>query len=160
MDALLTAIAIWISVNTSLPANFDHPHIERVPSVEMASLRHKGTLSSRQREGSVIQDQESSFEKRRDVVALYNDQTRTIFLSDRWTGRTPAELSILVHEMVHHLQNEAATNYECPAERERLAYELQDKWLNLFGRNLESEFEINGLALLVSTSCAMAMGLH
>jgi len=48
----------------------------------------------------------------------------------------------------------------CPAERERLAYEAQDKWLHLFGRNLEAEFEINGLALLVSTSCAMAMGLH
>jgi hypothetical protein len=30
----------------------------------------------------------------------------------------------------------------------------------LFARNLEAEFEINGLALLVSTSCAMAMGLY
>jgi len=76
------------------------------------------------------------------------------------TGRTPAELSVLVHEMVHHLQNQAGTTYECPAERERLAYEVQDKWLGLFGRNLEGEFEINGLALLISTSCAMAMGLY
>jgi hypothetical protein len=42
----------------------------------------------------------------------------------------------------------------------KLAYEAQDKWLHLFGRNLEAEFEINGLALLVSTSCAMAMELH
>ena len=101
-----------------------------------------------------------SFEKRRDVVALYDDQTKTIYLSDKWTGRTPAELSVLVHEMVHHLQNEAGTTYECPAEREKLAYEVQDKWLGLFGRNLEGEFEINGLALLISTSCAMAMGLY
>jgi hypothetical protein len=30
----------------------------------------------------------------------------------------------------------------------------------LFGRNLEAEFDINGIALLVSTSCAMALGLH
>ena len=63
--------------------------------------------------------------------------------------------------MVHHLQNyQAGTTYECPAEREKLAYEAQDNWLRLFGRNLEAEFEINGLALLVSTSCAMAIGLH
>jgi hypothetical protein len=62
--------------------------------------------------------------------------------------------------MVHHLQNQAGTAYECPTEREKLACEAQDKWLGLFGRNLEAEFEINGLALLVSTSCAMAMGLH
>ncbi len=96
----------------------------------------------------------------RETVAVYNDQTKTIYLSDKWTGHTPAELSVLVHEMVHHLQNEAGTKYECAAEREKLAYEAQEKWLSLFGRNLEGEFNINGLALLVSTSCAMAMGLQ
>jgi hypothetical protein len=96
----------------------------------------------------------------RDIVGVYNDQTRTIFLSNNWAGSTPAELSVLVHEMVHHIQNEAGIKYECPAERERLAYEAQEKWLGLFGRSLQSEFGINGLALLVSTSCAMAMGLH
>ena len=160
MDALLTAIVIWISANYALPASLNHPRIERVASVEMAGLRYKGLLSALQRKTIALQDQESSFEKRRDVVALYNDQTRTIYLSDKWAGATPAELSVLVHEMVHHLQNEAGTTYECPAEREKLAYEAQDKWLHLFGRNLEQEFEINGLALLVSTSCAMAMGLY
>jgi hypothetical protein len=55
---------------------------------------------------------------------------------------------------------QAGTAYECPAEREKLAYEAQDNWLRLFGRNLEAGFEINGLALLVSTSCAIAMGLY
>jgi hypothetical protein len=160
MDALLTAIVIWISANYALPASLNHPRIERVASVEMAGLRYKGLLSALQRKTIALQDQESSFEKRRDVVALYNDQTRTIYLSDKWAGATPAELSVLVHEMVHHLQNEAGISYECPAEREKLAYEAQDQWLHLFGRNLEQEFEINGLALLVSTSCAMAMGLY
>jgi hypothetical protein len=160
MDALLTAIVIWISANYALPASLNHPRIERVASVEMAGLRYRGLLSALQRKTIALQEQESSFEKRRDVVALYNDETRTIYLSDKWAGATPAELSVLVHEMVHHLQNEAGISYECPAEREKLAYEAQDNWLRLFGRNLEQEFEINGLALLVSTSCAMAMGLY
>ncbi len=160
MDALLTAIVIWISANYALPASLNHPRIGRVASVEMAGLRYRGLLSALQRKTTALQEQESSFEKRRDVVALYNDQTSTIYLSDKWAGATPAELSVLVHEMVHHLQNQAGTTYECPAEREKLAYEAQDKWLHLFGRNLEDEFEINGLALLVSTSCAMAIGLH
>ena len=103
---------------------------------------------------------ETSIEKMRDVVGVYDDQSKTIYLSDKWKGRTPAELSILVHEMVHHLQNEAGLHYECTAAREKLAYEAQNKWLGLFGHDLESEFEINGLAVLVSTSCAMASGLH
>jgi hypothetical protein len=34
---------------------------------------------------------------------------------------------------------QAGTAYECPAEREKLAYEAQDNWLHLFGRNLEAE---------------------
>ena len=55
---------------------------------------------------------------------------------------------------------QAGTAYECPAEREKLAYEAQENWLRLFGRNLEAEFEVDGLALLVSTSCAMEMGLY
>jgi hypothetical protein len=131
-----------------------------VPSIEMAALRYKGLLMSHQREVFDIQDQESSFEKMRDVVAVYNDQTKTIYLSNEWVGRTPAELSVLVHELVHHLQNEAGVTFECPAEREKLAYEAQDKWLGLFGRNLEREFEIDGVALLISTSCAMAIGLY
>jgi uncharacterized protein DUF6647 len=159
MDALLTAIVVWLSANYGLPAIFDQPSIERAPSSEMATLRHKGLPASSLGGASAVQDQEASVAKMRDVVAVYNDQTRTIYLSDKWAGRTPAELSVLVHEMVHHLQNEAGITYECPAEREKLAYEAQDKWLGLFGRSLESEFQINGLALLISTSCAMAAGL-
>ena len=38
---------------------------------------------------------------------------------------------------------QAGTACECSAEREKLAYEAQDNWLRLFGRNLEAEFEIN-----------------
>ncbi len=158
MDALLTAIVVWLSANYGLPTIFNQPRIARVPSIEMASLRNKGLPASRQRVFT-IQDHEASVEKMRDVVAVYNDQTHTIYISDKWTGRTPAELSVLVHEMVHHLQNQAGITYECPAEREKQAYEAQDKWLSLFGRSLESEFQINGLALLISTSCVMAVGL-
>lgn len=159
MDALLTAIVIWISATCGLPARFDHPRIERAPSIAMAGLREKGLLLPLQREASVLETQDR-LPTARDVIAVYDDRTKTIYLSDRWSGSTPGELSVLVHELVHHLQNEAGTQYECTAEREKLAYEAQDKWLGLFGTTLEKEFEINGLALLVSTSCAMSMGLH
>lgn len=160
MDALLTAIMLWISANYGLSVASKCPQVERVPTIAMTALRQNGPRSSLERETSVLQTQESSHATIRDVVAVYDDRTRTIYLSDDWSGATPAELSVLVHEIVHHLQNEAGYRYECPAEREKLAYDVQEKWLGLFGRNLESEFGINGLALLISTSCAMASGLH
>jgi len=89
----------------------------------------------------------------REVVAAYDPLGRTILLPERWSGGTPAELSILVHEMVHHLQNVAHTKYECPQASEELAYAAQERWLNLFGRNLAGDFGIDGLTLLASTKC-------
>jgi hypothetical protein len=86
-------------------------------------------------------------------AALYDDATRTIYLPAGWTGETPAELSVLVHEMVHHLQNVAGLRYECAAARERPAHVAQDRWLALFGRSLVDEFALDSMTLLVRTAC-------
>ena len=75
-----------------------------------------------------------------DILALYSNESKTIYLMDGWTGKTPAELSILVHEMVHHLQNVGQLKFACSQEREELAYKAQDDWLHLFGRDLEPTF--------------------
>jgi hypothetical protein len=74
-------------------------------------------------------------------------------LQQDWTGETPAEISVLVHEMVHHAQNLGGLEYECPAAREKLAFAVQAQWLSLFGQSLESEFSIDPMTLLVRTSC-------
>ena len=66
---------------------------------------------------------------------------------------TPAELSVLVHEVVHHFQNVLRLKYECPQEREKLAYIAQDRWLALFGHSLESDFHMDAFSLLVKTQC-------
>ena len=51
-------------------------------------------------------------------------------------------------------QHVGRRQYECPQASEELAYEVQQKWLGLFGRSLESEFEIDPFTLLVSVRCA------
>ena len=66
---------------------------------------------------------------------------------------TPAELSVLVHEVVHHIQNLLSLKFECPQQRERLAYLAQERWLGLFNRSLASDFELHPLSLLVKTRC-------
>ena len=91
--------------------------------------------------------------KSSDVVAVYVDATSTIYLPKGWRGETAAELSVLVHEMVHHLQSRGQLKFECPRAREKLAYEAQERWLNLFGRDLLRDFEIDPFTRLVLTSC-------
>jgi hypothetical protein len=95
----------------------------------------------------------SASELSSDIVSLYSNEAKTIYLRDGWTGTTPAELSILVHEMVHHLQNVAQLKFACPEEREELAYKAQNGWLNLFGRDLEREFQMDGFSILVKSKC-------
>ena len=80
---------------------------------------------------------------------------QTIFLPEGWHGKTPAEVSILVHEMVHHLQTRAQIKFACPEEREKLAFEAQELWLERSGVSLASEFELDGFTLLVRTNCGL-----
>ncbi len=134
---LITALVTWISDNFELPANYDLPRIERANPSTITALRHAGHSSIGQRE----------------VVAVYVTEAKTIYLREDWTGRTPAEISVLVHEIVHHLQNIGGLKFECPEEREQLAYKAQERWLGLFGRDLLQDFEIDPFTLLVSTKC-------
>lgn len=144
MSALLSEIVTWLSENFGLAAIYDHPAIEYVPQTELARLRFESLL----REGS-----SSDGIVTRDVVALYHHDKKTIFLSDQWTGADAKELSVLVHEMVHHLQNVGNLKYECPAAREKLAYRAQDAWLKLYGRDLEHDFEVDLFTIMISSAC-------
>jgi hypothetical protein len=152
MDALLTAVVLWLSVNFALAATDRHPKIEFVSPVEIAFVRYGATTPQARREIAARLTPDA-IARLREVMAVYDDQKGTILLQEGWTGRTPAELSILVHEMVHHLQGVAGMIHACPAERERLAYAAQEKWLGLFGESLESAFDIDAFTLKVSTTC-------
>jgi hypothetical protein len=157
MDALLTAIVLWLSANSNLPATFEHPAIKFVPPSQMATLRYKTLISPQQRTSIPVNKNLSQLGNMRKVVAIYDNRRKIIYLSNKWTGRTAADISVIVHEMVHHLQYAAGVQYECPSEREKLAYEAQAKWLALFGHSLESEFQIDRLTMLVTTSCALGI---
>jgi hypothetical protein len=148
MDALLTSMVLWLSVNFALPANYSHPKIEFVAISKIRALRY-GFLFGSQDESVAAHLEPTS----REVVAVYQDQTRTIYLPKGWRGTTAAELSVLVHEMVHHLQKAGNLKFDCPQEREQLAYSAQDRWLKLFGTDLAREFEIDPFTLKVTTAC-------
>jgi len=145
MDALLTAIVVWLSANVPTSANFNHPHIEFASQARMIEMRLHGTHSAAQSTVEVGQAP--------DVVAVYDDERHTIFLPEGWTGTTAAELSVLVHEMVHHLQNVNGQKFECPAAREKPAYLAQDQWLKQFGHNLEDDFSVDMFTIVIKSAC-------
>ena len=149
-QALLTAMETWVSSQFDLPAIHEHPRIEFAPPAKIASLRFTDLLSD---PGAQVEPNNRASSAQHDTIAIYYDATRTIYLPEGWTGGTPAELSVLVHEVVHHFQNVLRLKHECPQEREKLAYIAQDRWLAQFGHSLEGDFHIDAFSLFVKTQC-------
>jgi hypothetical protein len=146
--AVLAEITAWLGENFDLPAT-NQPRVALVPPARIAAFRYRGFALPQ----TAVGDEQAMLEAGREIAGVYDDGTRTIYLPQGWSGTTPAELSVLVHEMVHHLQNGAQLKYECPQAREKLAYAAQDRWLGRYDRSLESEFGIDPFTLLVRTRC-------
>lgn len=153
MQTMLTTIVTWLSFNFSLPAIYDHPRIEFVAPETMHAVRYQGRGPGASARHALHAGPAVRSDQLPEVEALYDDATRIIYLNQDWTGKGPAELSVLVHEMVHHLQHVAGLKYECPQAREKPAYVAQDRWLALFGRSLMEEFKLDPMTVLVRTGC-------
>jgi hypothetical protein len=145
-------IAKWVSANFELPYAAERPRLERVSRLRLQQLRYKAFLPL---QSQAIGGEHSTPlpQYRREVVAIYDDATRTVYLPEGWTGETFAEQSLLVHEMVHHLQNLAGMKFACAGEREKPAYLAQDRWLKLHGLELEKEFDVDMFTVLVLSAC-------
>ncbi len=138
-QALLATIAIWLTTNFDLPATATLPTLKLIPPDTIAALPYHSLAPTGGDAGG--------------FVALYDGSRRTIYLSKAWRGDTPAQVSILVHEMVHHLQEMTAQNFECREEKEELAYAAQDRWLALAGSSLKEEFGVDAFTVMARSAC-------
>lgn len=134
---VLDFVGLWLESEYAIGRPSSFPDIIAVPAQQLVVRRYG--------EGSTVDPSE--------IVALYDHQVGAILVSETWTGQSASELSVLVHEMVHHMQHEAGTIFACPAEREKMAYEAQNEFLALFGLNLQSAFGIEPTLILVATAC-------
>jgi hypothetical protein len=153
MEALLTVIVTWLSISFGLPATYDHPQVEIVPALKMAAVRYSRLRAIGTDRLTAEAGRTAPPEVGMDVHAVYDDKSRTIYLHEGWSDKSPADVSVLVHELVHHLQNVAGSRYSCPQEREKAAYAAQARWLELFGRTLADAFELDPMTVLVRTNC-------
>lgn len=145
---LVDRLTDWLVDQHGLPRPPSRPKVMLVPPLQIVALRRLGILSDR------AQDLARIPPGQREVLAAYDPATRTIYLRDGWSGATPVERSILLHELVHHLQASAGLRYACTQESEELAFAAQERWLGQFGRSLHADFGIDPFTRLVATQCA------
>jgi hypothetical protein len=147
-QSLFDEVVTWLCANFDLSMTTDRPRIEFASKDKLLRMR----IADRA-EWQGFTQEEMNPATERNVVAVYDTISKTIFLPDGWIGKSVADQSILVHEMVHHLQNLAQEKFECPAAREKAAYLAQDKWLARFGTSLEKEFELDMFTVVMSSAC-------
>jgi hypothetical protein len=143
---ILATVGNWLSGELGYPAVAELPKVVLAPPQRLSAMRSV-------RAASATLPQAAGPQTPSDIAALYNDAERTIYLPLGWSGATPAEVSILVHEMVHHIQNVAGMSYPCPEAREAPAFAAQAAWLARSGMDLPAAFGIDPLTLLVRTKC-------
>ena len=147
--ALLRSAADWISNVFGLPEMQTLPKVRRFSARRFVFVTSKGVISDRLPDTAVVNYLQTGHE----VIAHYDDATKTIYLPHSWNGSTPAEMSVLAHTMAHHFQNVGRKYYDCPQERKALPYEAQDRWLGLYEGTLKEDFEIGPASLMLITQC-------
>jgi hypothetical protein len=150
--ALIEAISVWLSSGFGLPVTSPPPSFRFVSPEAMLEFRYRD-VASYQRVDVMIGRSATDISEAAGILAVYDDESRTIYLREDWRGDTAAVLSIVVHEMVHHLQNVAGHRFECTEAREKQAFTAQEQWLALFGKDLTTEFGLDPFTLLVRTTC-------
>lgn len=139
MHALIAAMMAWIAGVTSLPVPESPPTVARLTPQELAQR--------------VNPDGAYDPTMARRYLALYHADSRTILLREDWDSADVRDRSILLHELVHHMQAAAARTYPCRGARERVAYEIQALWLERRGQDLFETLGLNGLFFHALTRC-------
>jgi hypothetical protein len=137
MEELIAVLSVWVAAASGLPEAPNPPRIRQYEQHHIAAM-HAGRYYAPGSE---------------DIIAIYVGMVDTIVLRDDWNLHDPSDLSVLVHELVHHLQHHAGVEYHCPQQREGVAFKVQEEWLSMFGESLNSAYGINEFTLTMSTNC-------
>ncbi|MBW4985812.1 hypothetical protein KZZ07_25035 [Mameliella sp. CS4] len=128
---LVAHLDTWIDTRTALPRRTERPQIRLIGETQARNLsaRHASRHGGRAR-------------------GFYDPDQQTVYLVRPWDPRDPFDVSVLLHELIHHRQAEAGHWY-CPAAQELPAYRLQDAWLG----DLGLKADVNWIAVVLDSGC-------
>lgn len=112
MKEIITAMLLFIGANTSYNVDLPDPVIKLVPQekMEMIYTHGKGL------QGSTLH-------------AFYDTKHDIIYLPDTFNIHDPWEKGVLIHELLHYVQDQNQAKFECSSKMEAEAWPLQKKYL-------------------------------
>lgn len=149
METLITNFMVYIALvsgsfsqdlgyETSMETPNFQPSVSFVSANQLSLMKNNRPL-----------DSENSMRVR--ALYLYGG---SIFLEESWDINSVADQSILLHELVHYMQDMNHFSYECEGDQERLAYYIQEKWLlEEYGLELYDTIDMSPLAMVAAMMC-------
>ena len=136
MKEILTALMIWLGANTTFDTNHDIPNVLFLTQTQMEELYYP-------------EGKKDNFPNQ--LHGLYDKESNTIILPDTWDRRDPWDMGVLLHEMIHYLQDVNKHEFQCTAEMERDAWPIQQKYLQ---EQHDYVWDYDGLWYMVISTCA------
>jgi hypothetical protein len=152
MEALIVQLMTYIALvsgdfsqelgyDASMEVPSYQPSVSFVSPNQLSLMKFNRPLSSESADGA------------RAVRALYL-YGGSIYLEESWDIESVADQSILLHELVHYMQDMNYLSYECEGDQERLAYYIQEKWLlEEQGLELYATIGLSPLAMVAAMMC-------
>lgn len=140
MKALILALMTWASAQTGLPVPDTPPIVKHATAEQMHYMAQPGT--------------EYDAASAQQYLGLYANGV--MWLRDDWDVGNVRDVSVLLHEVVHHMQEEAGAEYRCRVASERVAHEAQFAWLEAAGLDPFETIGMNKLFYVMVTTCGPA----
>ena len=137
MKELITILLMWIGQSTMYNVDIPHPNVVMMPPQELNEQYLKSSLAKTNHV--------------EELWAYYNTQNQTIYLRADFRQYDPWHRSILLHELLHHVQYYNKVLYQCINQMEEQAWPLQKKYLKEF-HNIDWNYD--ELWYLLISTCA------
>lgn len=142
MKELLVSLMLWIVANSPLVVPETVPNVVRVAPVELACILEY-----------IAPCDESKLDPGWTWYAYYQPKdplngARIIVSEDVDLDGLDGH-SVLLHELVHHMQVTAGQEYNIECQ----AYQLEQQWLIERGTSLQEVFGMGNIFVLLQTSC-------
>jgi hypothetical protein len=112
MKEIIMALLIWIGANTDYNTDIPDPVVLFLTQDKMEKVYYGGETHS----GTTLH-------------GFYDTKLNLIVMPDTWDRNDPWNISILLHELIHYVQDMNEIEYRCMAEMEKDAWPLQKKYL-------------------------------
>ena len=136
MKELITVLLMWIGQSTMYDVDIEHPNVVMMPPQELIE-QYKATMLAKTNH---IEE----------LWAYYNTTNQTIYLRADFRQYDQWDKSILLHELLPHVQSMNGVKFQCINQMEEEAWPLQKKYLKDF-HNVDWNYDM--LWYLMISTC-------